>query len=119
MSAQKNKLITDLSGGERQRVFIGRALVARPKILILDEPTVGVDAGSQDKFYGFLHKLNKKYGITIVFVTHDIDVITAEAQTVLCLNSSLVCNMKSRDFSKKSYLEKVYGTQVKLVHHEH
>lgn len=115
----KSSLIGNLSGGQRQRVFIARALVAHPKILVLDEPTVGVDVSSQEMFYGFLSMLNKKHNITILFVTHDIDVITKEAQYVLCINKELVCHVQTSKFNKKEYLQSVYGKKVISVHHEH
>lgn len=115
----KDRLITHLSGGERQKVFIARALAGSPKILILDEPTVAVDIAAQEKFYNFLSNLNRKLGLTIVFVTHDVDVITKEAKTILCLNRALVCHGCSRDIMVDEYLEKIYGKKVKHVTHEH
>lgn len=115
----KNSLIGDLSGGERQRVFIARALACEPKILILDEPTVAVDIGSQQKFYKFLADLNKKMHLTILFVSHDLDVVAKEVTSVLCVNKVLVCHGPTREFLKDETLEKLYGKKVKYVHHEH
>ncbi len=111
--------LAQLSGGERQRVFIARALAAKPRILILDEPTVGVDITTQEKFFSFLKELNTKHGITILFVTHDIDVIAQEATTVLCLNHGLVCYGAPGDFIKKEYMERLYGKTMKFVMHNH
>lgn len=111
--------LAQLSGGERQRVFIARALAARPRILILDEPTVGVDVTTQEKFFAFLKELNTKHGITIIFVTHDIDVIAQEATTVLCLNHGLVCYGAPHDFIKAEYMERLYGKTMKFVVHDH
>ena len=115
----KHKQIGELSGGQRQRVFIARALAAGPKILILDEPTVGVDVSAQEKFYNFLEELNAKYGITIIFVSHDIDFVANAVKKVLCLNQSLVCLKSPKDFLKGNYLEKIYGKNVKFVLHKH
>ncbi len=111
--------IGELSGGQRQRVFIARALAASPKVLILDEPTVGVDIARQEKFYAFLKKLNEKHNITIIFVSHDIDVAVHEAKTILCLNKQLVCHVASHDFINKDFLEKMYGTKGKYILHGH
>jgi len=111
--------LAKLSGGERQRVFIARALAAEPEVLILDEPTVGVDVTAQEKFYAFLAELNTKHGITIVFVTHDLDVIAREARTVLCLNHGLVCYGSPHDFIKEEYMERLYGKTMKFVTHKH
>lgn len=115
----KDRRLAQLSGGERQRVFIARALAAKPRILILDEPTVGVDVTTQEKFFAFLKELNTKHGITIIFVTHDIDVIAQEATTVLCLNHGLVCYGAPGDFIKKEYMERLYGKTMKFVQHGH
>ncbi len=113
------KLIGNLSGGERQRVFIARALASEPKILILDEPTVAVDIGSQQRFYQFLSHLHKKLGLTVLFVSHDIEVVAREVESVLCINRTLVCHGSPKDFMKEEYLEKLYGKKVKYVVHNH
>lgn len=119
MLAYKDKIITDLSGGQQQRVFIAKALASKPKLLILDEPTVGVDQGSQEKFYALLQKLNKENGLTVIIVSHDTDVIINEVSTVLCLNKTIVCHLSPKDFIKHDYFEKVYGEHKKHVVHDH
>lgn len=115
----KNKIIKKLSGGERQRVFIARALASKPKILILDEPAVGIDIASQEKFYSFLAKLNKEFRLTILFVSHDIDVVTHETKSILCLNRNLICHGLSKEIIKGNYLRKLYGDKMKYVLHGH
>lgn len=115
----KNNLLSDLSGGERQRVFIARALAGEPKILILDEPSVGIDLPTQEKFYSFIEKLNKDYGVTIIFISHDIDVVAHEVKCLLCLNKNLVCHGSPKEFIKEEYLEKLYGKKVKFIFHKH
>lgn len=115
----RHRRLAQLSGGERQRVFIARALAAKPRILILDEPTVGVDLKAQEKFFAFLKELNTQHGITIIFVTHDIDVIAQEATTVLCLNHGLVCYGAPSEFIKEEYMQRLYGKTMKFVMHGH
>ncbi|MDP3997333.1 MAG: metal ABC transporter ATP-binding protein [Candidatus Andersenbacteria bacterium] len=119
ISHLQSRRLARLSGGERQRVFIARALAAEPKILILDEPTVGVDVATQEKFFTFLKELNKEHGITIIFVTHEIDVIAQEATVVLCLNHGLVCYGAPNTFIKEEYMERLYGQTMKFVSHNH
>ncbi len=115
----RKRLIGELSGGERQRVFIARALAAEPAILILDEPVVGVDIASKDKFYSFLKHLNKDLGITILFVSHDVAVIAHEVSEVLCLNRRLICHGSPQDYIKEEFLEQVYGRKVTSIFHDH
>lgn len=115
----KNKRIGNLSGGEKQRVFIARALAGSPKILILDEPSIGVDIAHQQSFYEFLKHLNHAFGLTIIFVSHDVDVVADQVHTVLCLNRVLVSHGSPKDFLNSANLSKVYGTNVKFVLHGH
>lgn len=119
VSKYKNRLIADLSGGERQRVFIARALAGDPSVLILDEPTVGIDQTAQEKFYGLIEKLNHTLGMTIVFVTHDIDVISATASRCLCLNRELVCHGSPTEIMQQDNLEKLYGKKLSFIYHGH
>lgn len=115
----RKKLIEELSGGQRQRVFIARALCGSPDVLILDEPTVGVDAPSQEQFYRFIKKLNKEKKITILFVTHDIDVVAKEAKAILCLNRTLLCHVPAKDGITPTILKKMYGVQGEHLTHLH
>jgi zinc transport system ATP-binding protein len=115
----KDRMIHELSGGERQLIFIARALVSRPKLLVLDEPTTGVDAYAQERFYSLLSVLNKTHGITIVLVSHDLEVVAREVKTVICVNRSLVCNVSSKEFIEGDYLKRIYGEDMKYIHHTH
>lgn len=113
----RNTLIGKLSGGERQRVFIARALASDPDILVLDEPTVGVDIGAQKKFYEFLAKLNTEHLLTIIFVSHDVDMVSKEIKTVLCLNHNMVCYGEPKGLIGESIIRQLYGEGVAKVEH--
>lgn len=119
ISKYRDVLIGNLSGGERQRAFIARALAGEPDILILDEPTVGVDIGAQKKFYEFLASLNRDQHLTIIFVSHDVDVISEETNTVLCLNHTLVCHGPSGSLLDEHVLKRLYGEHTKQAIHNH
>lgn len=83
------KLVGSLSGGEQQRVFIARAIAGEPKVLILDEPTISVEAKIKKEFYELLNRLNRDMGLTILLITHDIENITDEVMHVACLDKSI------------------------------
>jgi zinc transport system ATP-binding protein len=78
-----------LSGGQLQRVLIARALAPRPKLLLLDEPTTGIDRAGQQQFIDFLQNLKKDLDLTVVFVSHDLRAVTSISDRIACLNVTL------------------------------
>ncbi|MFB9859975.1 metal ABC transporter ATP-binding protein [Salinicoccus siamensis] len=116
----KNKNISQLSGGQTQRVFIARALINRPSILVLDEPTVGIDAKHVKEFYDVLLRL-KEQAVTILLVTHDIGVVVDHANEVACLNEHLHFHGSNHEFKNlgEAELSKIYGFPLQLVSHDH
>lgn len=117
ISELKNSLIGNLSGGQRQRAFVARALAGKPRLLLLDEPFTGVDIASQKQFYSLLHTLNKEHGLTVVFVSHDIDIVSKEVQELLCLNKRLVCQGSPDSIIENNIIENLYGKKVTHLHH--
>ena len=81
----QNRRIGDLSGGQKQRVLIARALIREPKLLILDEPSTGLDYNITKELYEILKRLNKEKNITIIMATHDLDEINHENVRIICL----------------------------------
>lgn len=123
MKSYSNRNIGELSGGQQQRVFIARALVSEPRLLILDEPTVGVDSENVNSFYQMLGDLNIRRNITLLLVTHDIGTISDKVSHVACLNKYLHFHGETNEFEqfRNEDVSKVYGHDVHLLthHHEH
>ncbi|HLR53438.1 MAG TPA: metal ABC transporter ATP-binding protein [Pseudogracilibacillus sp.] len=121
MENEAHSNIGNLSGGQQQRIFIARALVSEPELLILDEPTVGIDYQNVDRFYELLHRLNKEENITLLLVSHDTGVLTKYATNVVCLNKTLHFHGNSEEYTALStdYLSEIYGHPVQVVVHDH
>jgi zinc transport system ATP-binding protein len=111
--------ITELSGGQQQRVLLAKALAGEPELLILDEPTVGIDMQSQEEFYQLLASLNKQRGLTLVLVSHDIDVVVNEVTKLACINQGLVYHGEPKEFMKEDYLTQLYGHNRHMILHGH
>ena len=97
MEKYSKKMIGNLSGGQQQRVMIAKALVSDPKIIILDEPTTGIDASSEKSLYEILHKLNKESNITIIIVSHDIEKIAQYTNKIMRVNKKKVSLMNNKN----------------------
>jgi zinc transport system ATP-binding protein len=116
----RNRKIGELSGGQSQRVLLAKALASDPELLILDEPTSGVDARSAVEFYDTLEHLNRFHGITVVLVSHDIGLVAKLSSRVACLNGGKCFQGSTYDFmNNPSVLAEVYGYPVELVKHGH
>ena len=117
-SALKKRFGT-LSTGQFQRMIIAWALVDEPSVLLFDEPTSGIDIGGQETIYSLLHKFWSEKHLTILMVTHDLNVVWEHANNVLCLNKKMVCYGKPREVLTPESLEEIYGTGVKFYEHTH
>lgn len=112
------RLIGNLSGGQQQRVFIARVLANDPEILFLDEPTVGIDARSEEAVYSLLGRLNQELGLTIVMVTHDISAITVHANKLLCLGENGMFMHDPKKGITAEFATELYGYSVNLHNHD-
>ncbi len=121
MESFQSRNIGELSGGQQQRVFIARTLIADPELLILDEPTVGIDAKNVESFYEMLKDLNKRLGITMVMVTHDIGAATEKFTHVACLNRRLYFHGDAESFEalQEDELSYLYGYHAQAMGHNH
>ena len=109
----KNRQIGKLSGGEQQRVFIARALVSNPELLLLDEPTASVDPTMQTEFYELLERLKQQ--MAIVLVSHDISAISIYVDKIACLNRQLFYH-GSKEIGPE-VLEATYKCTVQMIAH--
>jgi len=119
LGSYRNKRIGELSEGQQQRVIIAKALVKQPELLILDEPTTGIDSVAQNKFYDLLTRLNKDRGITIVWSSHDMNAVEKLASKVACIDRKLFFHGESEDFfgneeRMKSYVEFAMQSHMNL-----
>jgi len=108
--------IGELSGGQLQRVFLARALVSDPDLLILDEPTTGVDVTTSEGFYKLLHRLGDQ-GVTVILVSHDVGVVARHADLVACLNRSLVEHGSVKEVLTEEVIESMYGEHAVAFPH--
>ena len=114
----------DLSGGELQRVLIAYALLDSPNVLLFDEPTAGVDVSGEETIYDLIHELQAKEDLTIIFISHELQVVNHYANNVLCLNKENISFGPPMEVVNKETLAKLYGEEVHLhkhleEHHDH
>jgi zinc transport system ATP-binding protein len=114
-----DKRFGSLSGGERQKVLIARALCGQPRLLLLDEPTTGVDALSQDSFYTLLKSLINSMNMTILLVSHDIGVITSIVDDLICLNQKVFCHAAPAEVLRDGVVGQAYGCEAEILMHGH
>lgn len=114
------RLIGELSYGEQQRVMLARALVGRPELLILDEPTTALDPETRDIFYSLTEEFNRVYGTTIVLVTHDIGVIGKYARQLFYLDKKAVFAGTFEDFCNSAAMTGLFGPMSQhVICHQH
>ena len=115
----KDKRFSTLSGGQQQRVNLARVLVSEPKLLLLDEPTTGIDFSGQQTFYELVKKLRDRKGFTVLMVTHDVGVVWRYVDKAVCINRKLHYHGEPEAILKPEVLKKVYGTEVVPLFHKH
>jgi len=112
------QLIGTLSGGQFQRLLIAVALLGRPTVLLLDEPTAGVDEPGQSKLYDMVRALQAEEGVTALVISHDLSIVSRHATNVLCLSRDHPCFGIPRKVLTPEILSQAYGAAVGLFVHD-
>lgn len=120
MLEYKKRIIGRLSGGQQQRVFIAKSLVSAPRVIFMDEPTVGIDQKSEESFYELMESLNRNRGITLVIVTHDIGAIDKRVNRVLCLSEGKLHEHDCLTYQAEEIFKEAYDNQSRTqITHRH
>jgi zinc/manganese transport system ATP-binding protein len=106
--------IRELSGGQQQRMFLARAMVRRSDLILLDEPTSGVDLGTRHDVLHLLGELNSE-GMTILLTTHDLNWVATHLPRVVCLNRRVVADGTPREVFTPPVLKETYGADVRVI----
>ena len=112
----RDRHIRELSGGQQQRVFIARAMLGEPELLLMDEPTSGVDVRLRHEILHLLDDLNAR-GLAILLTTHDLNGIAAHLPHVVCLNRTVLGAGRPADVLTPDVLERTYGASMQVLEH--
>jgi len=119
-----NQQVSSLSGGETQRVMLARCLVGNPDLLVLDEPTAGVDITGEAQMYDLIAQIRDEIGCAVLMVSHDLHMVMSKTDEVLCLNQHLCCSGKPESVSVHPEYLALFGDQAESIavythHHDH
>jgi zinc/manganese transport system ATP-binding protein/zinc transport system ATP-binding protein len=109
--------IRALSGGQQQRAFLGRALISNPRLLLLDEPTAGVDIKTRDDILHLLDELNHE-GVTVIMSTHELNAVAAHLPWVVCVNQTIVAQGSPAEVYTPENLRRTYGAEMAVFQYE-
>jgi ABC-type Mn2+/Zn2+ transport system ATPase subunit len=112
LEGMEKKLYRELSGGQKQKVLLARALVSEPEVLLLDEPITDLDVASQKAMMDFLSNLNKEKGITILLVSHLLDVVAERADKIVMLGDGKVVSGKREEMLSPERLKEFFGLPI-------
>lgn len=115
--AVADRPIGTFSGGQFQRLLLAFALVGRPSVLLFDEPTSGVDEPGQEKLYGMIRRVQEAEGLTLLLISHELNVVYRHATRVLCLSQEHPCFGPPEEILTPARIEQVYGMPLRYHHH--
>ncbi len=113
--ALRHRHIRALSGGQQQRVFLARAMLRSPRLLLLDEPTTGVDIKTRHDVLHLLGELHRT-GVTVVLTTHDLNAVATHLPHVVCLNHTVVAEGSPAEIFNSETLSATYGAEMVVLH---
>jgi len=113
------KEIGNLSSGQFQRALIGWALARNPNILLFDEPTAEIDIPGKETIYSLIKRLKEKRNLTVLLVTHDLNIVYKFSDYVICLNKTAICQGKPEIILTPENLQKLYRHEIKFYKHTH
>jgi zinc/manganese transport system ATP-binding protein/zinc transport system ATP-binding protein len=117
LSGLGQRHIRELSGGQQQAVFIGRALVGDPELILLDEPASGLDIRSRDDVIHFLHEINHQ-GVAVVLTAHDLNWVAAHLPWAVCLNHRVIAEGRPNEIFTAEVLREAYSGELVVIHHD-
>lgn len=114
-----DRRIGELSSGEFQRVLIAQAIFGNPNILFFDEPTTGIDIEGEVTIYSLLKHLAKELSLTLILISHDLNIVFEYSNKVVCLNKKMLCSGSPTHVLTPDHLAKLYGGEVGFYKHHH
>jgi ABC-type Mn2+/Zn2+ transport system ATPase subunit len=111
--------LAQLSGGQLQRVLIAFSLLGKPELLLLDEPTAGVDTPGEQTFYELIGEIHRRHQLTVLLVSHDLSMVYRHASWVYALNGVICCEGSPEQVMNTESLKAAYGIHVSPYHHHH
>lgn len=117
MKTLASRSIGELSGGQKQRIFIARAVVGNPRLLLLDEPTTGVDAAARDAFYKLLFGLMARLSLTIILASHELEVVPTQVDEIICVNQKVFIHAAPDEIGDGDVFREAYGCELEFMLH--
>lgn len=117
-----DRSMQSISGGELQRVLLARALLRKPELLVLDEPTQGVDINGQVELYQLINRICTQYQCGVLMVSHDLNLVMANTNQVICLNKHICCSGYPEQISNDPAFKELFGSNANsfaIYHHRH
>ena len=115
LEGQERRIIGELSGGQQKRAFLARALCMETRILLLDEPTSGLDLPAQDMFMELLTDLKESLGLSVIFVSHDVNVLARFADELICINRTMHLHGKPQEVLGSEHLKEAYRCEFDFL----